>query len=48
MRTLKQLKELLPKDSNNLIISIREMFDLSIISYDEYIVLREFVLNKNL
>lgn len=46
MRTLKELKEMLPTNSNNLIVSIREMFDLKLISYSEYVVLREFVLDN--
>ena len=48
MKTLKQLKEMLPTNSDNLIVSIRDMFDLKLISYSEYVVLREFVLDNNL
>lgn len=50
MKTLKKLKEMLFNYSNNdnLIVSIRSMFDLKLIDYKEYIVLREFVLDNNL
>lgn len=48
MKTLKELREMLPTNSENLIVSVRELFDLKLISYSEYVVLREFVLDKNL
>lgn len=52
MRILKELKSMLldfSKDNkDNLIVNIRTMFDLKLITYDEYIVLREYLLDNNL
>lgn len=49
MKTLKQLKEMLSLDINsNSIVLVRDMFDLKLISYSEYVVLREYVLDNNL
>lgn len=52
MKTLKELKAMLfaqSKDNNdNLIVNNRALFDLELISYSEYVVLREYVLDNNL
>lgn len=51
MKTLKALKKMLkgfPNKGHNLNITARNMFDAKVITYNEYIVLRDYILDNNL
>jgi hypothetical protein len=52
MKTLEDLKSMFfefCKDNNdNSSVNVRNMFDLELINYKEYIVLKEYVLDNNL